>query len=71
MKDVRGVGSEHDTAKSKNLHREEHMRVSQTRADTQCAARDELGGIQLTAHSNLRDAHPQKAGREKYIQAHA
>lgn len=50
VKDVRGVGSEHDTAKSKNLHREEHMRVSQTRADTQCAARDELGGIQLTAH---------------------
>lgn len=45
-----GVGSEHDTAKLKNEHREEHTRVSQTHTDTQCAARDELGGIQLTAH---------------------
>ena len=47
------VGSEHGAAKLKKYHGEEHMRVTQTHTDTQCAARDELGGIQLTVHYNL------------------
>lgn len=34
------------------------MRVSQTHTDTPCAACDELGGIQLTAHYSLSEASP-------------
>lgn len=36
----------------------QHMRVSQTHTDTPCAACDELGGIQLTAHYSLSEASP-------------